>query len=403
MGKACKAYGPDQTFTTVAAVLVGGVGLQGGGHERDVRRADRPSRYRHDAYLQYGTVSCATSPASCTDTPEVDVGSAEGYQALSVHLQGLTPSAVYYYRVIATNALGTIEGEHNETGEEFVHTFATQAPGSSLVLPDGRACELVSPPDKHGAYLWPINEFNGLIEAAANGDAMTYEANTSTELQPRGSGFRVAQIFRRAGWAQRRGLLRTSIRRTTTKVVCGSTSGMCFGSSRPISLALVEPGGAFTPQENGGVSEEVPPRASERTEYVRSDFTCQAAPATCYTPLVTPANTPPEPRSVAMKKSHLRQGEVQFVSATPDLSHVVLKSKVPLVEGVPVSRWRSLFTSGRRAVAAGQRSARGRRRSRGASAKLGGLTDTGDLEARNAISTDGSRVVWTKLLIMACI
>jgi hypothetical protein len=397
VGKTCKAYGPDQTFTTVAAVLVEGTSVSkvAGTSVTFDAQIDPLGTDTH-VYLQYGTVSCATSPASCTDTPEVDVGSAEGYRALSVHLQGLTPSTVYYYRVIATNALGTIEGEHNETGEEVVHTFATQAPGSSLVLPDGRAWELVSPPDKHGAYLWPINEFNGLIEAAANGDAMTYEANTSTELQPRGSGYRVAQIFATrgvgSGWS-------SQDIDTPNDYESGVRLNIGYEYrffSPDLSLALVEPGGAFTPQENGGVSEEVPPRASERTEYLRSDFTCQAAPATCYTPLVTPANTPPETKIGGDEEVSFRHGEVQFVSATPDLSHVVLKSEVPLVEGVPAGgetlyEWAegrlqlvSVLPAGEGGAAA-------------PAAKLGGLTDSGDLEARNAISTDGSRVVWTDL------
>ncbi len=151
------AAGPDQTFTTVAAVLVEGTSVSKVTATSVTFNAQiDPLGTDTSAYFQYGTVSCAASPASCTDVPLPpgrDIGSAEGYQALSEHLQDLAPSTTYYYRVIASNVLGTVEGEHDAQGEEVVHTFTTQAPGSSRVLPDDRQWELVSPPNKFGALI----------------------------------------------------------------------------------------------------------------------------------------------------------------------------------------------------------------------------------------------------------
>ncbi len=332
-------YGPDQEFTTVPAARIENESVfDVAGTSATLEAQVDPLGTDTNAYFQYGTVSCAVSPASCTDvplSPGVDVGSAEGYQALSIHLQSLTPSTAYYYRVIATNALGAVEGERNVNGEEIVHTFTTQAVGSALTLPDGREWEQVSPPDKHGAYLWGIDGFNGVMEAAADGGAITYNANTPTELEPRASHYRVTQVFSTrtpGGWS-------SQDIDTPNNYEAGVDLSVGFEYrffSSDLSQALVEPVGAFTPLSKGEVSEEVPPRATEQTEYVRSDFTCQATPATCYTPLVTPVNTPPETKIGNQEEEDPEYGSlVKFDGANPDLSHVVLDSSVSLVEGVP--------------------------------------------------------------------
>ncbi len=77
---------------------------------------------------------------------------------LSAELNGLQPNATYHWRLVAANAAGTTSGPDRtlETG-----------PG----LPDGRAYEMVSPPDKNG---------NGILidsqrtRAAVEGDAVAY-------------------------------------------------------------------------------------------------------------------------------------------------------------------------------------------------------------------------------------
>jgi hypothetical protein len=396
VGKTCPAYGPDQTFTTVAALLVEGSSVSHVAATSATLAAQvDPLGSETSAYFQYGTVSCAASPASCTDVPlppGIDIGSTEGYQAASEHLQDLAPSTTYYYRVIATNELGTIEGEHNVEGEEVVHTFTTQAPGSTLVLPDDRQWELVSPPDKHGALVVPINQFFGLIEAAADGDAMTYETNEPPELEPRGSTYKVQQMLSTrtsSGWGSQ-DIEPPNNYETGIRLNVGYTYRFF---SPDLSLALLEPQGAFTPLEHDGVSEEVSPRASERTVYLRSDFTCQATPATCYTPLVTEANTP-EGTKIGEDEEHVVQkSAAQFVGATPDLSHVVLTSNVPLTTP-PVIGSSGLYewSGGQLQLVSVLPASEGG--AGVADAEFGGVTSETE-EARNAISTDGSRVVWS--------
>jgi hypothetical protein len=60
-------------------------------------------------------------------------------------------------------------------------------PVTMSMLPDGRQWELVSPPDKHGALVEPIDIY-GLIESSPEGGAFTYITSAPTEAQPQGWG-----------------------------------------------------------------------------------------------------------------------------------------------------------------------------------------------------------------------
>jgi NHL repeat len=112
--------------------------------------------------IQWGTstsygngIPCdpATLPAGTTALP------------VTAKLEGLSANTTYHWRVLATDANGTAVGADNT----FV--FSTGSPGSpagscpdealrqangSLALPDCRAYELVTPPQKNGALLAPI-------------------------------------------------------------------------------------------------------------------------------------------------------------------------------------------------------------------------------------------------------
>jgi hypothetical protein len=389
--------GPDHEFTTVAATLIEGssvskVAATSVTFDAQVDPLGTDTR----AYFRYGTVSCASSPASCTDTPEVDIGSAEGYQALGAHVQNLMSSTTYYYRVIATNALGTVEGEYNEKGEEIVHTFTTQLPGSTLALPDDRQWEMVSPPDKHGAVIAPIGE-EGVIEAAASGGAFTYVTGSPIESNPRGYA-NFGQVLSTRGntaWSSQDVALRHD---TGTGVPFGT--GLEYRAFSPdLSLALVQPAGEFTPL----TGEEASPEASEDTPYLRADFTCQVTPATCYTPLVTEANVPPGTKfGETGHSTSTEEGAVRFVGATPDLSHVLLTSVIvsshakatALIEGAPEN---SLYEWANRRLQLVNILPASEGGVPVADVRLGadfGLSTYG-AETRNAISEDGSRVFWS--------
>ena len=115
-------------------------------------------------HFEYGNASCAAS--ACTSLGSSDLGSAYGPQHVSQQLTGLAPG-LYYYRVVAENGFGTVDSS------EATFTIATALSG----LPDGRAWELVSPSDKNGSELEPISFEGGLIQTTESGSAITYLAD----------------------------------------------------------------------------------------------------------------------------------------------------------------------------------------------------------------------------------
>jgi hypothetical protein len=245
----------------------------------------------------------------------------EGLAAVPVeyHLQGLAASTAYDYRLLVTNAEGTVEGEHGEHGEELTKTLTTQPAGGEFTLPDGRQWELVSPPNKHGAGIEPTGANGGLIQAAAGGGALTYIAIGPTEDNPAGNtALEFTQLLstRRSsgGWESQD---IATPHNATSFVDPGNFSEYKFFSG-DLSQALVAPEGEtpLPPLEAG----------AEKTPYVRNNPTC-GEPGRCFVPLVTKSNVPP---GADIGPTPGGTNGVAFVAATPDLSHVVLESSEAL-------------------------------------------------------------------------
>jgi hypothetical protein len=112
----------------------------------DPRGAATAYRFQYLTEAEYQ--ANGESFAGAVATPEVGIGSGgstgSAPAAALQHLAGLRPSTVYRFRAVATNEIGTAEGEEAEL---TAHTFATP-PQVAAGLPDNRAYELVTPPDK---------------------------------------------------------------------------------------------------------------------------------------------------------------------------------------------------------------------------------------------------------------
>ena len=158
-------------------------------------------------------------------------------------------------------------------------SLAATAPtsGSEFALPDERAWELVSPPDKHGSALHGIHKV-GLVQAAADGRAMTYTAIGPVVAEPQGYQVFNTQILSTrgsAGWS--------SYNISTPN---NESTGLPVGNSN--EYEMFSPGLAAGLIQRGGRVPVLSDQVLEETLYLR-DTACGllAFEAACYTPLLS--------------------------------------------------------------------------------------------------------------------
>ena len=375
--------------TSVSEVTASSAEFQG-----EVNPRSEPREEATSYEFQYGRCGSLSScvPGSFEASVPVPAGLlAANYEvdAISAHLQGLSPRTVYHFRVKATNSH---PGE--AIGEERV--FTTQ-PTGVFVLPDERGWELVTPPNKHGAALVGIGE--NVIQAAASGDAITYLATAPTEANPVGYTKLVQVLSARGaeGWSS---LDISPPNEKATGVGLGEGQQYRF-FSEDLSQGVMQPFGGFTPCENaqGAAQPCVSGAATEQTPYLHSDFSpagsSDICSEDCYAPLVTAGNVAEGTEFGETGRCPLVTALCgpQFVGASPDARHIVLTSKVPLVAGAPeegLYEWSagklelvSVRPSGQPVPAAG-------------AAVLGSQISLGVTSARGAVSADGSRIVFSE-------
>jgi len=335
-------------------------------------------------YFQYGTSASygSQAPASPASIGEVD---GEDVHLPAQHLQSLTPSTTYHYRLVAFSEL-QVEGSLKTVafaGPD--QTFTTQAPAGGLTLPDGRQWQLVSPPDKHGALVGSIGNFGGaqnagVIQAAGAGDAFTYVTNLPTTGHASGNDELIQQLATRSsngGWS--------NLELSTANPVPLSPVG--YGAayrdfSPDLSTAIIEPPGAYS-----SFAPEVFPPDSGHTPYLRHNSTCTAAPATCYEPLLTTApGYANVPEGTVLGTEGGGTGNVYYEGATPDQRHVIIRggpNRSELYEWsahAPLGTQPTLVS----VLLDGKPS--------GLPPQLGLAGEA----VRGAISEDGSRVVWSQ-------
>ena len=134
-------------------------------------------------WLEYGTSPC--SQGGCARAAEGSLPASVGAIAVGAALVGLEPSRTYYYRFAASDQRGPAICEAPGAPCEVRgpdRSFTTQPAGLGSTLPDGRAWEMVSPPDKHGGRIRAFGE--GAMQAAVNGEALTFLSLGSLEAPP---------------------------------------------------------------------------------------------------------------------------------------------------------------------------------------------------------------------------
>jgi DNA-binding beta-propeller fold protein YncE len=270
-----------------------------------------------------------TSPCFEAPSPPAALGSS-GFDEVTTapqNVEGLSPETKYQYRVWAQT---TVEGA-TQTAESAEHAFTTPFESGST-LPDGRAYEQVSPPNKNGSALQPKPAEGGVIQAATDGSALTYLgagaiSNTEGNEEPEGNhGPNLTQIVGRwgpSGWSAH-----------DIDVKHDKGEGLTPGSGNNYQMFSPDLGSSVL-ESFGSESMERPPldgeASQERTPYLRSQAAeCLQSPAppSCFEPLVSKANT-----------TETFGTKIKFAGSSPDLQHVVLESAVALTsQAVPSSK-----------------------------------------------------------------
>lgn len=365
-------------------------------------------------YFQYGLSADYGNATEVPAPPGAPLGSRDGdVQVAPQHVQGLTASTTYHYRVVVLSELSVevAPGQFENRLETFYgpdQTFTTQSGSSSFALPDGRQWEMVTPPDKHGAKILPLGGLGHVTQAAASGDAIAFATNAPTESNPAGNAFYMQVLAGRGpqGWVTRDIGIPYETSPGPSTVYGAGLEYKLF--SEDLSLAVTQPPGGFDPL----LSDE----ASEQTAYLRSDYLhdpAESCAESCYRPLVSGCPAAGSCRPSVQAHADVPPGTVfgeegrcpehyplcgpQFVGATPDLSHIVLRSATALTE-TPLATEGPYTPESLYEWSAGHLqlvSLLPRNEKEEEKPAPSPVLGKGEQDVRNAISADGSRVVFS--------
>jgi len=246
-------------------------------------------------YFQYGQDT--SYGINLPSPPGIDAGAGESDQSITVQPQGLQPDTTYHYRVVAVNKYGTVAGPD--------HAFTTQVANPLAELPDGRAYEQVSPPNKDGADVLGISlNAYGLTQASEDGDAIAYHVKQAF-AEPQASSAVNTYVARRGsgGWYTQ-DITTPNPTPPGTRLI-SNRAGEYEAFSADLSRALLYPRNP----EPTPLSTEAP--AGFVVPYLRDDLSGS------YIPLITTKpGVPPE----QFENRYLLEG------ASKDLSHVVFRA-----------------------------------------------------------------------------
>jgi hypothetical protein len=334
-------------------------------------------------HFEYGRcASLANCAASAYEAsiPSPDATLAAGVEAeeVSAPVQDLVPASAYHVRLVARNASGVSDGEEVR--------FSTQTPNAGG-LPDERSWEMVSPPHKEGARLGWISE--GILQAAANGDAIVDAASEPIEFAAPSSAADVDVYFGRGadGWVSR--TIAPPQSSDTGTPVGEGTAYRFF--SEDLSKGIVQPFGSFA---------KLSPQSTESTAYLHTSYLDgdpgDICTSECFTPLVSAANVPAgtvfgeEPNGAC---EHSQCGPF-FVGANPELTAAALNSRAQLTS-TPLEghaghyEWRDGRLQLVNVLPAGELF-----EGEGPIAEPEFTGNLNDRVSRGEISGDGSRVAW---------
>jgi hypothetical protein len=331
--------------------------------------------------FEYGSSNCAQG--GCTDAEGTTLPASFGDGSTHSDVSGLAPGTTYDYRIVATNGSGSATAEG---------TFETdEAP---FVLADHRAWELVTPAQKYGAGVESISLEGGLIQAAPDGNAITFITTGPDEPSVQGNRSPAfQQIVASRSEHGPGGAAEWSSKDIATEN--GAAEGVDTGHdqeyrffSSDLSRSVVQPIG-LTPE----VEQPLVPEVTERSLFVREDdagcdMRGETTPSSCFAPVVSKSDDATGARYGGV------YGDVpgvKFETATPSVEHVVFHSEAVLTEEVKDASENELYEwdAASNTLRLVSELPNGNTAS---GARVGFSPGVGDV--RNAISEDGSRVFW---------
>lgn len=199
-------FGPEPQFEPAPEVppeIAAQYATAVGGASASVGAEINPHFFPGTTYqVEYGTGKCSEGGCTATTAP-APLGAHRDAPAATapVQLSGLAPGTTYHYRFLAVSGPFSVRGVGAEEAEA---TFTTAVPPPAG-LPDKRAYEMVSPPQKNNADV--PNGSPGLsvapLQASASGDAITYPAFIAFGEDPQSAPSASQYLARRGvtGWS----------------------------------------------------------------------------------------------------------------------------------------------------------------------------------------------------------
>jgi hypothetical protein len=202
--------GTDETFTTLSRPLIGTAYTTNLTESSvDLNAEINPKGLDTTYHFEWGT---SAGYGNSVPVPDADISSGSSDVLVSQRLSGLSANTTYHWRVVATNSIGT------KTGTD--HTFVYQPPTSpgvgcpneqlraanalSLLLPDCRAYEQVSPVDKNESDVTNAFEGSSRQQVSVDGERVFYEAIGALPGSPEGITVNQYVASRGAsGWSTR--------------------------------------------------------------------------------------------------------------------------------------------------------------------------------------------------------
>jgi hypothetical protein len=196
-----ESNGADRTFATsgqpqIESVKLAEVGSDNARLSAVVNPSSAATAYRFQYTTQADYEANGFANAAKAPVPDESIGAGPSGVAVSQPIAGLQPDTVYVFQVVAENEIGSASSEVKSLKTFALPRPAAQGrfPGQGF-LPDGRAWEMVSPPDKNGGDVLP-DSFRSI--AADNGDAFKF-SSLSAFADAMGTGIATDYMAMRAG------------------------------------------------------------------------------------------------------------------------------------------------------------------------------------------------------------